>query len=214
MLYWRLDRRTSWVGLSRRDLRLHRVPNVLSQFKLILACPGHRSGIARRVLPWPIEKAANLAAAVIQCVRVNHGRAHIFQRHGLLRPQGLRRSLRPAIRDCPSCRRLDIKLQRVAVEGKLRRWRPGRDTAALSQTALVRAGDATASTNEPPECWRCVTPPRDEVPVPSPFQTFVAVSLRPSLRGSPAMSNGVPSSTLPRMAARPCDTTPLALRTR
>jgi outer membrane murein-binding lipoprotein Lpp len=50
---------------------------------------------------------------------------------------------------CSSCRRVD-KLQRAAVEGNLQRWRPGRDTAALPQTALVQAVDATASTKKSP----------------------------------------------------------------
>ena len=78
MPYSWLDRPTSWVGLSRRDLWLHRALNVLSQSKLAIACPDHCPGIARPAQLRPIEGAANPATAAIQYVRVDHRRAHIL----------------------------------------------------------------------------------------------------------------------------------------
>ena len=78
MSYWRLDRPTSRVGLSPRDLRLHRVRNVLSQNNLTIACPDHRPGIARPAQLRPIQGAADPAATPIQYMSVDHRRAHIL----------------------------------------------------------------------------------------------------------------------------------------
>ena len=78
MPYWRLDRPTGWVGLSQRDFRLHRAPKVVSQNKLIIACPDHRPGIARPAQLRSIQGAANPSSATIQDVRVDHRCAHIL----------------------------------------------------------------------------------------------------------------------------------------
>jgi hypothetical protein len=59
-------------------LWLHPAPNVLSQSKLTIVCPGHRCGIARPAGLWPIQGAANPATAAIQYVRVDHSRAHVL----------------------------------------------------------------------------------------------------------------------------------------